>query len=259
MKTKLHIIKIGGNLIDDAGQLNTFLSNFSNLKGLKILVHGGGKKATELSIKLGIEPVLMDGRRITSNKDLEIATMVYAGLINKNITAKLQSLNGNAIGLTGADGNAIVSIKRTSVPIDFGFVGDVVAVNITFLQMLLTGNFIPVFCAITHDRNGQLLNTNADTIAADIAIALSNDYEVILHYCFEKQGVLLDINQEDSVIPLINSDKYNELKTLGVIDKGMLPKLENCFRALKNKVSKVIIGNAVSITTENQLHTTLEL
>lgn len=259
MKTKLHIIKIGGNLIDDANQLNTFLSNFSKLKGLKILVHGGGKKATELSRKLGIEPVLMEGRRITSEKDLEIATMVYAGLINKNITAQLQAMNCNAIGLSGADANSIESSKRASYPIDFGYVGDIVTVNTQLLEILLYNDILPVFCAITHDGKGQLLNTNADTIAADLASALSNNYEVKLHYCFEKQGVLLNIKQEDSVIPFINSVKYAELKTLGIIDKGMLPKLENCFRALKNNVSKVIIGNAASITTENQLYTTLEL
>ncbi len=259
MKNKLQIIKIGGNLIDDETPLNSFLFDFSQLEGLKILVHGGGKMASELSRKLGFEPQLIDGRRITSIQDLDVATMVYAGLINKNIIAKLQKLNCNAIGLSGADANIIQAKKRGIIPIDFGFVGDVEHVDTRIIQLLLNNHLTPVFSAITHDGNGQLLNTNADTIAAELAIVLSPYFDTELHYCFEKQGVLLDVNKENSVIKMINYEKYIELKTTGVIDKGMLPKMENCFRALKHDVSKVIIGNADSIKSSNQLYTTLVL
>lgn len=258
MKNKLRIIKIGGNLIDDENQLNTFLNDFSRLDGLKILVHGGGKMASELSRKLGFEPQLIDGRRITANHDLEIATMVYAGLINKNITAKLQALQCNAMGLSGADANTMLSKKRAAKPVDFGFVGDIEHINTASIQLFLNNQLTPVFCAITHDGNGQLLNTNADTIAADLAIALSEQYEIALHYCFEKQGVLRDVNQENSVIPHINTESYAALKAQGIIDKGMLPKMENCFRAIQNNVSKVIIGNAASINPTTHLFTIVE-
>lgn len=259
MKNKLTIIKIGGNLIDNENQLTSFITDFAKLEGLKILVHGGGKKTSELSIKLGFEPLFIDGRRITSQNELEIATMVYAGLINKNITSKLQAAGCNALGLTGADANMIQSKKREVNPIDFGFVGDINHINIKPIQLLLNNHITPVFCAITHDTKGQLFNTNADTVAAELAIALSTLYETTLYYCFEKQGVLMNINLEDSVIPLINSTIYTELKKSEIITKGMLPKLENSFQALHKGVTRVIIGNADSIKPTTLIRTTIVL
>ncbi len=259
MKTKLTIVKIGGNVINDTLLLNSFLDDFAKLEGPKILVHGGGKVATELSIELGISPNLQNGRRITSQADLEVVTMVYAGLINKNITAQLQANNCNAVGLSGADLNTIQAVKRTPVPIDFGHVGDVTNVNTTIIEMLLQHTITPVFCAITHDNAGNLLNTNADTIASEIAIALSNSYDTELIYCFEKKGVLADLNDEESVIQQINLETYEKLKNNGLIHTGMLPKMSNCFYALQNMVSKVQIGNHAMILKKNAICTTLSL
>ena len=259
MKKKLSVIKIGGSLIEDEKILDEFLVDFTKLEGLKILVHGGGKLATQLAGKLGIETKMNEGRRITDAETIKVITMVYGGLVNKTIVAKLQAGNCNALGLSGADLNSIQSVKRPVVDIDYGFVGDVEKVNSKMISMLLSNEISPVFCAITHDKNGQLLNTNADTIASEIAIALSRDFETELYYCFEKQGVLMDIKDENSVIEHIDSKSYRKLKEEKIIADGMLPKLHNCFNALERNVSKVCIGNVKMISGQNQKYTTINL
>jgi len=243
---KLYIIKIGGNVIDDSESLHNFLKDFSSLSGYKILVHGGGKMATQLSDDLGIETKMIDGRRITDIETLRIVTMVYAGLINKNIVAQLQFRNCNAIGLTGADGNTIRAKKRPVKDIDYGFVGDIdeTSVSPQTIKKLLEDGLVPVFSAITHDGEGQLLNTNADTIASSLAIALSGLYETSLVYCFEKRGVLKDIEDDLSVIREISSSEMEPLKELGIIAGGMLPKLTTAFEAIKSGVKDVYIGKA---------------
>ena len=256
---KLSIVKIGGNIIEDDASLKAFLKLFANLEGHKILVHGGGKRATSMATKLGIASKMMNGRRITDAETLEVITMVYGGLVNKNIVAQLQALNINAIGLTGADVNSITSDKRPVKDIDFGFVGDVKSVAYNSINKLIEAEFTPVFCAITHDGNGQLLNTNADTIAAELAIAMSEQFDTTLYYCFEKKGVLQDIRDGDSVIYHIDSKAYDELLAYGTISEGMLPKMHNCFYALRNQVSKVCIGNAGMLEANNMEYTTLTL
>lgn len=247
----LHIIKIGGNVIDNSENLHSFLKDFAALDGYKILVHGGGKVATQLSATLGIEAKLVDGRRITDIETLRVVTMVYGGLINKNIVASLQAINCNAIGLTGADGDFIRAKKRPVKTIDYGFVGDIDkhSINPGNLKSLLEAGFVPVFCALTHDGQGQLLNTNADTIASALAVALSKLYETTLIYCFEKKGVLQDIDDEDSLIREINPQRYEELKEKQIINGGMLPKLDNAFTAIACGVKAVIIGKADELGT----------
>lgn len=244
MKTQLDVIKIGGNLIDDESSLSDFLNHFSKNKNLKILVHGGGKTATQLSKRLGIETQMVEGRRITNMDELEVVIMVYAGLINKNIVAKLQHLGCNAIGLSGCDMDSVLAKKRQHTEIDFGYVGDVEKVNIRNIDLLLENGICPVFSAITHDGNGQLLNTNADTIAAQIAIALTEMYEVRLLYCFEKNGVLSNPEDDFSVIPFLDEETYQELGLSGTVSKGMIPKLDNCFDALRSGVSEINIGGS---------------
>lgn len=256
---KLSIIKIGGNIIEDENSLLDFLKLFSNLEGKKILVHGGGKRATVMASKLGIESKMVHGRRITDAETLEVITMVYGGLVNKNIVAKLQALNTNAIGLTGADINSIKSDKRPVKEVDFGFVGDVKEVASNSINKLLQADFTPVFCAITHDGKGQLLNTNADTITSQVAIGMSKLYETSIYYCFELNGVLQDFSDKNSVIKNINSKKYQELLNDGTIADGMLPKLENCFDAIKNGVHQVKMGNTSMLTKENDNFTTITL
>ena len=258
-KQKLHIIKIGGNIINNKSLLTSVLKDFSELEGFKILVHGGGKKATELANSIGLKPKMVNGRRVTDEANLEIVTMVYAGLLNKNITAQLQQNNCNAIGLSGADANCILAHKRIVKDIDYGFAGDIDAVNANNINVFLQNGMTPVFCAITHDKNGQLLNTNADTISSEVAIALSSLYEVSLLYTFEKNGVLRSIEDDDSVIENINSVSYEALKKDRIIADGMLPKMHNCFNALQKGVSKVIIGNPTVINNKNQSFTTLVL
>src|ERR1700710_2265812 len=210
----LHIIKIGGNVIDNSENLHHFLKDFTALDGYKILVHGGGKVATQMSEELGVESKLVDGRRITDIDTRRVVTMVYGGLINKNIVAQLQRFGTNAIGLTGADGNFIRTKKRPVKTIDYGFVGDIddKSINPQNLKKLMDAGFTPVFCALTHDGEGQLLNTNADTIASALAVALSDLYETTLIYCFEKKGVLMDINDDDSIIRDMDPVRYEELK-----------------------------------------------
>lgn len=245
-KQQLHIIKIGGNVIDNTESLHHFLKDFTALEGNKILVHGGGKVATQLQEELGIETKMVDGRRITDIDTLRVVTMVYGGLINKNIVAQLQKFGTNAIGLTGADGNFIQTKKRPVKTIDYGFVGDIdeKSINPENISRLLDAGFTPIFCAITHNGDGQLLNTNADTIASALAVALSSVYETTLIYCFEKKGVLHDINDEESIIREINPEKYEQLKEQQIIHSGMLPKLDNAFTAINRGVSAVIIGKS---------------
>jgi acetylglutamate kinase len=242
----LYIIKIGGNVIDNSENLYHFLKDFTALDGYKILVHGGGKVATQLSETLGIEPKLVDGRRITDIETLRVVTMVYGGLINKNIVAQLQRFGNNAIGLTGADGDFIRTKKRPVKTIDYGFVGDIDenSINPHAISKLMEAGFTPVFCALTHDGEGQLLNTNADTIASALAIALSKLYDTTLIYCFEKKGVLKDINDESSLVQEINAGEYEELKAQQVIHSGMLPKMDNAFSAISCGVKAVIIGHS---------------
>jgi acetylglutamate kinase len=256
---KLQIVKIGGNVINSDAALTSFLKDFSELIGPKILVHGGGKKATEVAEAMGLQPQMINGRRVTDEATVEVVTMVYAGLLNKSITAKLQSFGCNAMGLSGVDANCILAHKRIVKDIDYGFAGDVDAINAEIINVLLQNNVTPVFCAITHDKIGQLLNTNADTIASEVAIGMSNLYQTELNFVFELKGVLENINDKNSVIKNINSLKYEELIANGIIVDGMLPKMQNCFNALKRGVQKVNIGDASMIQKTNDFYTTISL
>ena len=242
----LHVIKIGGNVIDNSENLHRFLKDFTALDGYKILVHGGGKVATQVSETMGIDARMVDGRRITDIDTLRIVTMVYGGLINKNIVAQLQRYGNNAIGLTGADGDFIRARKRPVKTIDYGFAGDLYEGSIKpeNIGKLLHSGFTPVFCALTHDGEGQLLNTNADTIASALAVALAKLYETTLIYCFEKKGVLQDINDEGSLIRDIDPKRYEQLKAKQIIHSGMLPKMDNAFTAISCGVKAVIIGHS---------------
>ena len=258
MKQKLHIVKVGGHLVNDADALQKVLSAFAKMDVPKILVHGGGRHATGLATKLGISPKMIEGRRITDAAMLEVAIMSYAGLSNKKIVAQLQQLDVNAVGLSGADGNCIEAVKRPVKEIDFGFVGDVVNVNAAVFTSLAAQDFVPVLCAITHDKNGQLLNTNADTIAAQVAIALSATYEVSLFYCFEHAGVLRDIGNPADVILHLNATETEIFVEEGVIHQGMVPKLHNGFDALKNGVNEVVISDVTALTQSEAHKTTLQ-
>lgn len=243
---QLTVVKIGGNVIDNSENLHQFLLDFTALPGDKILVHGGGKIATELGDSLGIEAKMFEGRRITDIETLRIVTMVYAGLINKNMVAQLQAKGSNAIGLTGADGNIIKAQRRPVKEVDYGYVGDLneSSVSSATLDNLLKAGLTPVLCAITHDAEGQLLNTNADTIASAVAVAMASLYETRLVYCFEKKGVLTDVNDDDSVIRSVQANEFEALKAAGVIAGGMIPKVYNAFEAIKKGVSAVYIGKA---------------
>ncbi len=257
-KEKLTIVKIGGNVIDNSENLHQFLIDFTALPGCKILVHGGGKIATEIGATLGIEAKMVDGRRITDIETLRVVTMVYAGLINKNVVAQLQARGSNAIGLTGADGNIIKAKKRPIIKfspsggdlegaeVDYGFVGDLDenSVSVTAIVNLLKGGFVPVLCAITHDGDTQLLNTNADTIASAVAVAMSSVYDTQLIYCFEKKGVLKDVNDDLSVVREIRAADFELLKADGTVAGGMIPKLHNAFDAINKGVTSVYIGKA---------------
>lgn len=258
MKT-LTIIKIGGNIVDQPDALQNFLNNFNQIEGPKVLIHGGGAIATELSPKLGIEVKMHNGRRVTDYETLKLVTMVYAGLINKQIVASLQKIGCNALGLSGADGDCVPAAKRAANPIDWGYVGDVEPskINISLLTSLLGRGITPVFCAITHDSNGSLLNTNADTMASCLAIALSKEYNTRLIYCFEKDGVLNDPQDNTSVIPLVTKTSYQSLLDENKVKDGMIPKLDNAFAALENGVSEVIIKHADNLL--NQKETLLKL
>lgn len=241
MREKLRIFKIGGKVIDQEELLFRFLEDLSKVEGRKLLIHGGGKIATSISAKLGIDARMVNGRRITDKDTLDVVLMVYGGLINKRIVAQLQALGVNSLGLSGSDLNVVQAHKRPAEPVDFGFVGDVDAVNSQALSMLLENGILPVLAPLSHDGNGQMLNTNADTIAAVAAIALSRLYDTELFYCFEKKGVLSDPADEHSVIEKISKNEFAGLKEKGVVSEGMLPKLENSFDSIDKGVSKVII------------------
>ncbi|WP_018478005.1 acetylglutamate kinase [Pontibacter roseus] len=248
----LHLIKIGGNVLDNPARLQRFLIDFAQLPGPKLLVHGGGKIASTIGLQLGIQPQYVEGRRLTDAETLKLVTMVYAGLINKGVVAQLQALGCNAIGLTGADANAIPATKRPVTTIDYGFAGDIggpETINAAALQALLQAGLTPVFAPLTHDGNGSLLNTNADTIASVLATALAPHYQVKLVYCFEKKGVLADSEKDDSVIPEIDNEEYASLKAGGIVKDGMVPKLDNAFAALRQGVSAVLIGEAEALPT----------
>ena len=244
---KISIIKIGGNIIDNEVNLASFLNAYAAVEGKKILIHGGGKLATKMAADLNIPQQMVDGRRITDAATLKIVTMVYAGYINKNIVAALQSKNIQALGICGADANIIRAHKRINASTDYGFVGDIDVVDSEKIIQLLEAGLSLVVAPITHDGAGQLLNTNADTMAQAIATAISSIYEVSLVYSFEKKGVLSDIHNNDSVIPVINPENYASLKAGGQVNEGMIPKLDNAFEALQNGVNRVIIGDALDI------------
>jgi len=240
---KLTLVKVGGKVVEKAGSLQNFLSRFSKIEGLKVLVHGGGRSATTMAARLGLEAKMVDGRRITDRAMLEVVTMVYGGLVNKNIVATLQSMGINAIGLTGADLNYMQAVKRPVKDIDYGFVGDVTGARTDELNLLIEQGVVPVLAPLTHDKKGQLLNTNADTIAAEAAIAFSRDYETELVFCFEKPGVLRDPEDDRSVISTLDYDQFKELQASGTIHAGMIPKLDNSFNAIKRGVSQIRITN----------------
>ena len=258
-KKPVTLIKIGGNIIDNPSALSQFLSDFSKIEGYKILVHGGGKSATKMAESIGLVPQMIDGRRITDAAMLDVVVMIYAGQINKNIVAQLQANNTNAMGFSGADGNLIQSDKRNHPTINYGFVGDVKKVNTELLETLLSNGIVPVFCAITHDGKGQLLNTNADTIASELAIALSEFFYVTLNYCFEKPGVLYDAEDDSTVIENINQELYSKLKAEKAIHSGMIPKLDNCFNSLSKGVQKIKIGHHRMLQDKTALYTTITL
>lgn len=244
---KLTIIKIGGAIIENNEKLLPFLADFATIKGPKILVHGGGKRATSWANKLGIPVQMKDGRRITDAATLELITGLYAGQVNKSIVAQLQGVGCNALGVSGADANLIQAVKRPIKVIDFGFVGDVTKVNSAQIETFLNQGISPVFCAITHDKKGQLFNTNADTITAEIGKALSKNYDVKICYCFELPGVMKDINDPNSLIEKITQTSYQELLLNNTISAGMLPKLHNAFDALLAGVKEVAIGETKMI------------
>ncbi len=250
---KLSIFKVGGNVMEDSALLTLFVKKIAMFPGLKLLVHGGGKMASEMMWRMGIEPQMVGGRRITNAETLQVVTMVYAGWANKTLVALLQAQGCNALGLSGADGGWIKARKRSVKDIDYGFAGDIDSqnVNIDLLRHLLQMNCTPVCCAITHDGNGQLLNTNADTIAAVVAVAAAQHYEVSLVYCFEKPGVLTDVSDDSSVIAELGYAHYETLKASGAIAHGMIPKLDNAFYALQNGVKSVRIQKAEAINTHS--------
>jgi len=243
---QLFVIKIGGNVIDDEKNLSAFLTKFATISGKKILIHGGGKIATKIGDKLGIESKYINGRRITDAETIDLVTMVYGGLVNKKIVAQLQAMNCNAIGLTGADANIIPASKRPVKEIDYGFVGDITIneLGVGNLVLFAMSGLTQVIAPLTHDGHGQILNTNADTIASSIAVALSAIYDVRLIYCFEKKGVLENVEDENSAIPLITKDIYQKLKTENKLFDGILPKIDNAFAAIDSGVKEVLIGHA---------------
>lgn len=244
---KLTIIKVGGKIVEEPASLQRLLDDFAAIDGPKVLVHGGGRSATKIAAQLGIESQMVNGRRITDAPMLQVVTMVYGGLVNKNIVAGLQARNINAVGLTGADMNVILSDKRPVKDIDYGFVGDVKQVDGKRLAALLNDGIIPVMAPLTHDGNGNMLNTNADTIAAETAKGLAPYFDVTLIYCFEKKGVLRDENDDDSVITEITPQQFKQLVEQGIIQGGMIPKLENAFQAINAGVKQVVITSAVAI------------
>ncbi len=244
---KLTLIKVGGQIVEEPETLNALLKDFSALNGKKVLVHGGGRAATRIASQLGIESKMINGRRVTDTDMLNVVTMVYGGLVNKKIVSGLQALGINALGLTGADMNYMRSDKRPIKEVDYGFVGDVKEVNSDILADLIEKNVVPVLAPLTHDGNGNMLNTNADTIAAEAAKALAKHFDVTLMFCFEKKGVLRNAEDEESVIETISKKDFIEYVNDGIIQGGMIPKLENAFDAIDNGVSQVVITRADQI------------
>ena len=240
---RLTIVKVGGKVVEEPELLDRLLDAFTTITGYKILVHGGGKAATDLAARLGVETKMVDGRRITDLETLEIVTMVYGGLINKRVVAGLQARNCNALGLTGAALDLVRARKRAVTDIDYGYAGDVENVNSRELRIILGENVIPVVAPLTHDGKGMMLNTNADTIASRLAIELSHFYKVLLFYCFEKRGVLSDPLDDDSVLGELTEPQFLEYQEAGIISSGMIPKLYNGFKAIHNGVSEVLITN----------------
>lgn len=248
---KLTLVKVGGKIVEEPASLKNLLADFSKIKGYKVLVHGGGRSATAIAAKLGIESQMVNGRRITDEETLKVVTMVYGGLVNKQIVAGLQALDVNALGLTGADLNYMRSEKRPVKDVDYGFVGDVKEVNAGILSDLIMKGVVPVLAPLTHDKAGNMLNTNADTIAGEAAKALSEFFDVTLMYCFEKKGVLLNENDDESVISKLTPQLFQKYVAEGVINGGMIPKLENSFEALDAGVKQVVITRADQIHTES--------
>lgn len=243
----LTLIKVGGKIVEEASSLQRLLTDFAAISGHKLLVHGGGRSATRIAEQLGIESRMVDGRRITDAETLRVVTMVYGGLVNKNIVAGLQARGVNALGLTGADMDVIRSVKRPVKDIDYGYVGDVERVDARLLGDLIARGVVPVMAPLTHDGTGNLLNTNADTIASETARALAARFDVTLVYCFEKKGVLRDPDDEDSVIPSLNRRSFEALTADGTIAGGMIPKIENALAAIEAGVKRVIITRADAI------------
>jgi acetylglutamate kinase len=254
MSNKLTIVKVGGKVVEEPASLNALIADFSTLAGQKLLVHGGGRSATKLSQRLGIEAKMHEGRRITDIETLEVVTMVYAGLVNKNIVASLQARNINALGFSGADLNLIRAVKRPVKDIDYGFVGDVVAVQTDVASSLIGQGVVPVVSPITHDGHGQLLNTNADTIASELASALAYDFDVHLIYCFEKPGVLENADDDTTLIENLDYALFKQHQETGVINEGMIPKLDNGFAALKRGVKSVRITDIKGIVSNKGTH-----
>ena len=250
---KINVVKIGGNVIDNPEALKRFAHDFAALPSPKILIHGGGKLATRLGEQLNIPAQMIDGRRVTDAATLDIVTMVYAGLLNKRIVALLQSEGCNALGLSGADGDVVRAVRRKPEPIDFGFVGDIDAskINTEMIRTLLESGITPVFCAITHDGNGSLLNSNADSVASAVAVAASRIAPTSLLFCFEKAGVLRNVDDESSVIDEIRPDNYASLRAEGAINKGMIPKIDNAFAAIDAGVQSVIIKHSDALLQES--------
>lgn len=250
MKENVTVIKVGGKIVEETDSLSALLDDFAKIQGYKVLVHGGGRSATKMCAQLGIESKMVNGRRVTNLETLKVVTMVYGGLVNKNIVAQLQKRGINAIGLTGADMNVMHSVKRPVKDVDYGFVGDVDRVDAEALGRLIHADVVPVMAPLTHDGNGNMLNTNADTIAGETAKALAQLFDVTLVYCFEKRGVLRDENDDDSVIPVITKSDFNDFIDQKVITGGMIPKLENAFSAIDKGVEQVIIACASDIKGE---------
>ena len=251
MKEKLTIVKVGGKIVEDEASLQRLILAFAQMDGLRLLVHGGGRTATDVAKRLGVETVMVEGRRVTDQAMLEVVTMVYGGLVNKRVVAALQAAGINAIGLTGADMNVMLAHRRPAGRVDYGFVGDVDKADGEALARLLQSGVVPVMAPLTHDGHGQLLNTNADTIAGETAKALAHHFEVTLVYCFEHAGVLKDANNEESLIPTINRASFEALVADGTVSSGMIPKIENCLQAVEQGVARVVITAADALGTDS--------
>ena len=251
----IKVIKIGGNVVDNPALLREFVKDFAAMPGMKILVHGGGVMASQMQKEMGMVPQMIEGRRVTDEETLKVVTMVYAGLVNKQIVARLGALGTKAIGLSGADANVIPAVRRAPKPIDYGYVGDIVPerMNIGFLGSLVEQGIVPVFCAITHDEQGSLLNSNADSVASAVAVGASQIEPTNLIFCLEKNGVLTDVDDDRSVIPSINRESFAALRADGTINKGMIPKIEGAFRAIDGGVACVVIKHADNL--DNDLET----